>query len=228
MATTKKNTPARKTVQQKALSRDRLIAMYMDYVLENEKRPKTVYKFCKEHNIKEEEFYNFFGSFEGLRKGIWKNFYEYTIAAINKSKEYESFGNREKMLTFYFTFFEMLTANRSYVLFSLKEYESNMKNLAQLSGLRKNVKHFAADLIREENAEKSISALKQSERIFSEAAWVQLMFLMKFWMDDNSAQFESTDVAIEKSVNTVFDVFDNTPLERVIDLGKFLWKEKRA
>ena len=97
-----------------------------------------------------------------------------------------------------------------------------------MKGLRKNVKSFAAELIEDANAEKNIQALQQPEKIFSEAAWVQLMFLMKFWMDDNSAQFESTDVAIEKSVNTVFDVFDNTPLERVIDLGKFLWKEKMA
>ena len=36
------------------------------------------------------------------------------------------------------------------------------------------------------------------------------------------------NVAIEKSVNTVFDLFDNTPLERVVDFGKFLWKERMA
>ena len=35
-------------------------------------------------------------------------------------------------------------------------------------------------------------------------------------------------MAIEKSVNTVFDVFDNTPLESIIDLGKFLWQNKPA
>ena len=114
------------------------------------------------------------------------------------------------------------------MLFSLKEHESQLKNLQQLKGLRKRVKSYATDLIQDGNSDKAISALQQSERVFSEAAWVQLMFLIKFWMDDNSAQFESTDVAIEKSVNTVFDVFDNTPLERVIDLGKFLWKEKMA
>jgi AcrR family transcriptional regulator len=222
MATTKK------TTTKKVLDKDKLIAMYMDYVLEHEQRPKTVYKFSKENKIKEEEFYNFYGSFEGLQKGIWERFYEHTINMLNKSPEFETFTNREKMLTFYYTFFEMLTANRSYVLFSLKEHESQMKNLEQLKGLRKKVKSFARDLIQDENSEKAISALQQSERIFSEAAWVQLMFLMKFWMDDNSAQFESTDVAIEKSVNTVFDVFDNTPLERVIDLGKFLWKERMA
>ena len=62
--------------------------------------------------------------------------------------------------------------------------------------------------------------------MFSEGAWIQFMFLLKFWIDDNSAEFEKTDVAIEKSVNTIFDVFDNTPLEQVIDFGKFLFKER--
>ena len=45
-------------------------------------------------------------------------------------------------------------------------------------------------------------------------------------MDDTSASFEKTDVFIEKSVNTSFDVLQVTPLKSVIDLGKFLFKEK--
>jgi len=45
-------------------------------------------------------------------------------------------------------------------------------------------------------------------------------------MSDESPSFEKTDVAIEKSVNTIFDLFDNTPLNNVLDFGKFLWKEK--
>lgn len=223
MSTTKKNTTTKKS-----LSSDKLIALYMDYVLENEKTPKSVYKFCKDNKLKEDEFYNFFGSFESLQKGIWERFFEHTLKVLETSPEYHEFTNREKMLTFYYTFFEMLSANRSFVLFSLRQYESKLKNLEQLKGLRKQVKHFAQELIKEENETKNLKVLKQSEAIFSEAAWIQLMFLLNFWMDDNSAKFESTDVAIEKSVNTVFDVFDNTPLERVIDFGKFLWKEKMA
>ena len=212
----------------KKLDKDRLISLYMDYVLEEEKTPGTVYKFCKENKIEEQEFYQFYGSFEGLEKGIWERFYEHTLNLIGKSAEYESFSNREKMLTFYYTFFEILTANRSYVLFTFEKGSMPLKNLDQLKSLRKRVKSFAADLVREENEEKSVKILKQSETVFSEAAWIQLLFLLKFWKDDNSPGFESTDVAIEKSVNTIFDVFDSTPLERIVDLGKFLWKEKMA
>ena len=45
---------------------------------------------------------------------------------------------------------------------------------------------------------------------------------------DTSKGFEKTDALIEKSVNVVFEVFDNTRLDTILDLGKFLWKEKFA
>lgn len=224
MATKKKITPLKPAEEQ--TSKEQIIELYMNYVLEQEKLPKTVYRFCKDNNITEDRFYKFFGSFEGLQKGIWEQFFDNTIALMERSPDYDAFTNREKLLTFYFTFFEMLTANRSYVLFILTETGGMMKNMEQLKGLRRKIKGYATGLIKAGNEEKTSKLLQQSELIFSEAAWVQFMFLLKFWKDDNSAGFESTDVAIEKSVNTVFDIFDNTPLERVVDLGKFLWKEK--
>ncbi|TBW28395.1 TetR family transcriptional regulator C-terminal domain-containing protein [Gramella sp. KN1008] len=207
---------------------DKLIAIYMDYVLENEKTPRSVYKFAKENEMTEQDFYKLFGSFEGLRKAIWEKFFENSMEVMEKSKEYASFSNREKLLTFFYTFFEVLTANRSYVLYTLRENSQPLKNLDQLKSLRKNIKNYAKTLIEERNKEKSLKLFQQSELIFSEGVWIQFLFLLKFWMDDNSPAFESTDVAIEKSVNTVFDVFDNTPLERIVDFGKFLWKERMA
>ena len=47
-------------------------------------------------------------------------------------------------------------------------------------------------------------------------------------MEDSFPGFEKTDILIEKSINTVFEVFNNTPLEQVFDLGKFLFKERMA
>ena len=49
---------------------------------------------------------------------------------------------------------------------------------------------------------------------------------IKFWIDDTSKAFEKTDVFIEKSVNTSFDLIDTTPLKSLIDFGKFIYKEK--
>lgn len=207
---------------------DKIITMYMDFVLENETRPQSVYKFCKENKIKEEEFYAHFGSFEALQKGIWVKFYANTVGVMQKNKDYESFSNKDKMLTFFYTMFELLTMNRSYVLFTLGKERKMIDKMSELKDLRVHIKDFASELIEEGNSEKTLKITKQSPKVFSEGAWVQFVFLLKFWMDDSSPAFEKTDVAIEKSVTTIFDVFDNTPLDSLIDFGKFLYKENFA
>lgn len=223
MATTNK----KNTIKQIApsLSKELITTMYMEYVLENGHRPSSVFKFCKDHNIEEGVFYNYFGSFQGIRENIWVSFYENTIAVLHKNAAYATYPNREKMLSFFYTFFEVLTANRSYVLFALQEQKDALKSLGQLRDLRLKVRDFAGNLIEEANEEKSSRLTKNPVSIFSEGAWLQTLFLIKFWMDDNSARFEKTDVAIEKSVNAIFDVFNTTPLESILDFGKFIFKE---
>ncbi|MCW5520270.1 TetR/AcrR family transcriptional regulator [Aureitalea sp. L0-47] len=217
---------AKKSTTKKAPNRDQVISAYMQYCLEHEKSPISVYKFCKENSFTEEQFYSFFGSFEGLQKEIWNSFFDSTMKLLHKQKEFEGFSNQEKMLSFFFTFFEMLTANRSYVLFALSEKKDMMKNMAQLKGLRGHIKEFASELIEIKNDEKQFNILKHPVSVFSEGAWLQTLFILKYWMEDTSPSFEKTDVVIEKSVRAIFDVFETTPLESLLDFGKFLWKEK--
>jgi translation initiation factor IF-3 len=54
-----------------------------------------------------------------------------------------------------------------------------------------------------------------------------LLVLMKFWMEDKSTGFEKTDIFIEKAVKATFDLIENTPVQSLIDLGKFLYKEMK-
>lgn len=207
---------------------DLIITMYMDYVLEHEAVPKSIYKFCKDNKIEETTFYEYFGSVSGLQKVIWNKFFSNTEVLMNENKEYEQFSNKDKMLTFFYSFFELLNLNRSYVLFALQNDTNVMKNMEQLKRLRHHIKNFASDLINESNADKKLKITQHNPKLFSEGAWLQFLFILKFWMDDDSPGFEKTDMAIEKSITTVFDVFDNTPLDNIIDFGKFLFKEKLA
>lgn len=213
-----------KTKKKKPVRKD-LMAAFMTDTLEAERFPVSVYKFCKQHKISEADFYAHFGSLESLQKEIWVSFFNQTVELLEKDEAYADYGNREKMLSFFFTFFELLGLNRSYILFTLRQQGSQLQELDQLRGLRRVYKDFSKELILEANSEKSNRFTRHNPEVFSEGAWLQLLFLLRFWMRDGSPGFEKTDMAIEKSVNTIFDVFDNTPLERVLDFGKFLYKE---
>ncbi|NND62250.1 MAG: TetR/AcrR family transcriptional regulator [Flavobacteriaceae bacterium] len=214
------------TAKKKEITRDAVISLYMNYVLEHDREPQSVFKFCKDQKISEEKFYHFFGSFQGLQKEIWNTFFDNALNLVQKQKGYETFENKNKMLSFFYTFFELLTANRSYVLFALDDNMNMTKNRSQLSGLRKRVKEFSSELIEDNNDEKQLKILKHPVSVFSEGAWLQTLFILKYWMEDNSAGFEKTDLVIEKSVRAIFDVFETTPLESILDFGKFLWKDK--
>ena len=205
-----------------------ILSSYMEYVLEHEHEPKSIYKFCKHQNIEEAEFYSHFGSFDTLKQQVWQQFFTHTTDLLAKSNDFENATAKNKMLSFYYTFFELLTANRSYVMFTIEDKKNIMKSLQELKGLRTQIKDFAKDLIEHNNDQKALKITKHPVSVFSEGAWVQTLFILKYWMEDNSPDFEKTDVVIEKSVRVVFDVFDTTPLESIIDFGKFLWKEKMA
>jgi len=212
--------------KKKALNKERIISMYMTYVLDHDKKPHTVYQFSKAHNFDEQEFYKFFATFDVLEKHVFNAFFENSVKALSESVDYASFDARNKLLSFYYTFFENLSANRSYVIQALKGNKSSLKGLKIFTSLKNSFTSYvdALDIEMIDVKQKQIQDIQR--KALKESAWMQLLMTMKFWMDDSSAGFEKTDVFIEKSVNTSFDVLQVAPLKSVIDLGKFLFKEK--
>ena len=208
------------------LSKEKIVSLYMEYVLEHDEKPKSVFKFSKLNNIPETEFYSFFGTIESIEKEIFNMFFEKTISLLQKDKDFESYDMRSKLLSFNFTFFELLTANRSYVVMALKESGSPLKSMTQLSGLRKSYNEFVTEIITEEIRTKQEQFQNFQEKAIQEASWFQLLLTMKFWMDDTSPALEKTDIYIEKSINTAFELFNVAPLDSLIDFGKFIFKEK--
>ena len=203
MATTKKA-----TTKKQPIGEDQIITLYMNSVLERHQVPKNVFLFCKDNTISESDFYIHFGSFDSVKQSIWVKFLENAVSTLEQDK--------------------ILTLNRSYILFSLKDNPEGLKNLMDLKKIRNRFKSFVSDII-ESNATDALPKIEKfTKPIFSEGAWIQFLFLLKFWMDDTSKGFEKTDIIIEKSVTTVVDLLDTKPLESLIDLGKFLWSERKS
>lgn len=215
------------TAKKKLIDDNFIISKYMETVLENSVEPKNVYLFCKEHKIVESEFYTFYGSLDAVKQDVWTKFFENATSTIEKDEAFENYSDKNKLLTLYFTLFEILTLNRSYVLFTLKENDKGIQNLKTLKHFRRYFKEFVENIIESETENKSERVSRITKPVFAEGAWLQFLFLLKFWMEDSSKSFEKTDVLIEKSVNTVVDLLDTKPLESLFDLGKFLFKESR-
>lgn len=215
-----------KSTRTKKADDSSILEGYMNYVLEQNHEPKNVFLLCKELRVSEADFYTFYGSLDALRADFWVKIFENTLKALQLDENYESFSHREKLLTLYFTLFENLTLNRSYVLYVLKDSKKGLGVLKELSKMRNLFKDYVAEVL---DTQVHVSDKRIQNIIkpaLSEGAWIQFLTVLKFWLDDDSKGFEKTDLMIEKSLKASFDLIDTTPLESVFDLGKFLWKEK--
>ena len=212
--------------RKKNITKDNIITWYMEFVLENNHQPKSVFSFAKENNFEEADFYKFYGSFDAVEEAIFSEFFHHTITVLAKSEDYENYDARNKLLSFYFTFFEILTANRSYVVYALENAKRDLKKMKSLKSLRENYIQFVENLNIERIELKQETLEKIQNRSIKESSWMHLLITMKFWLDDVSPSFEKTDIFIEKSINARFDVMDIKPLKSIIDFGKFILKEK--
>ena len=145
---------------------------------------------------------------------------------ISESEDYASLSTREQLLSFYYTFFELLTANRTYVVLTLKENKEKLDTLKSLNGLRTEFKKYIETLSIDKMSipQELLNSFK--DKAIGEVAVLQLVFTLKFWLNDTSSGFEKTDSLIEKSVKASFEIVDSLPSESIFDLGKFLFKEK--
>ncbi|MDT0557609.1 TetR family transcriptional regulator C-terminal domain-containing protein [Ichthyenterobacterium sp. W332] len=212
--------------KKKNLTKDQLISLYMESLLDHGKQPSSVYSFAKDNNFDESLFYQHYTSFKTLEQGVFKAFFDQTMTMLHASNDYASYDSRNRLLSFQFTFFELLTANRSYVVHALEHNKSVLKSLEVLKELKHAYIKFIDELdLNLPNIKQETLSRIQTKSV-SESAWMQLLITLKFWLDDTSSSFEKTDVFIEKSVHASFDLMDFRPLKSVLDFGKFLVKEK--
>lgn len=207
-----------------APTKDDITERYADYCLMHGHKPASVYKFSKENGFEEADFYKYFASFEVLERDYFTEMFNHTMETLEQSPTYNAFGGVEKLSAFYFTFFELATANRSFIVYMLDE--GAFKNLQKLAPLRKEFIAYAEAILEKPINIENRRADKAQGTALREAAWMQFLSVFRFWVKDTSPGFEKTDVYIEKSVKASADLVYNTPLKSLVDLGKFIWKEK--
>ena len=95
--------------KKKSITQKTLVELYMDYVLEHNHAPKSIYSFSKHNGFEEAEFYTFFGNFESLEKSIFTQFFTNTIKTLESSKDYSTYDSRNQLLSFYSVSYTHLT-----------------------------------------------------------------------------------------------------------------------
>lgn len=209
------------------ITEDKIFELYGDYLLNHGERPKNIYRFAKDNEFEEKDFYDYFSSFEQIEKSMLVNLFDKSVELASEINNSDEITSKEKLLNVYFIFFENMTMNRSLVLMILG---NDKLHLAKISNqLKETHRQFVKtlDFNDWEMIQKAKDNLKNfHEKAREEALWMHLVSAIEFWKKDTSPSFEKTDIFIEKTIDTGFELMENEPLRKIVDLGKFLFKEK--
>ena len=197
---------------------------YIDYVLTQGEEPKSVYVFAKKNKMTEAEFYNHFGSFKALEQNIWAGVAQKTLDEIKGQEVWAQYSAREKALSYFYAFFELLKQQRSFAVYSVKKQPRGLSTPPVFAELRAIFESFCTEILNEGLESGELSDRKFFSKRYKDALWVQFGFVLHFWINDSSAGFEKTDEAIEKGVNVTFDLFQRSPIDNLFEYGKFLAK----
>ncbi|GAB4018195.1 TetR/AcrR family transcriptional regulator [Spirosoma sp. KCTC 42546] len=214
---------------------------YTEYVLENGKQPTSVFQFVKKLKIAEADFYTEYASFDAIEADIWLTLFKEAKTTVEADETYQGYSVREKLLAFYYTWIELLKAQRSFVVYSygrmgMEQGTGSMGRKVQgfgrtnqsqvLSLFKEEFFDYARDLLAEGRESKEVEPRPFITDRYPNALWGQTLYLLDFWVRDVSKNFEKTDSAIEKSVNTAFDLIGRSPLDTLFDFAKFMYQNK--
>jgi hypothetical protein len=200
---------------------------YREYVLEHGTPPPSVYIFMKRLNFEEGEFYEFYNNFEAIEQDNWVQSFQKARQLAEQEEVYAQYSVREKLLSLYYTWVEVLKKDRSFYVYSYHRLRQPVaRHTGHLSQLKETFYAFGLELVMEGRESKEILIRPVISDKYVDGLWMQCLYILDFWVKDTSRGFEKTDTAIEKMVNTSFDLMGQSVVDTVLDLAKFVYQNR--
>ena len=203
----------------KAITKSTIQKGYQEYILDEGKKPETVRILTKYLKISDEDFFKHYGSLKNIESSIWEDYYIKTLKVIHNDPEFEEMTSREKHLSFLYTMLEVLKTDRSYILHKLENKKPH-ELPHELSQTQKIITQSDIDWAKtfEFLPDK---AQNTTQAAYKKVLWSHTIAMLLFWVRDDSGDAKDTDVFIEKSTRTAFDIGELPALDSIIDLSKF-------
>lgn len=204
----------------------KIIDAYISYLLQHGEQPKSVYAFAKELEMEESEFYKYFSSFTSIENSIIQWLFTQTKAKLEADEVFASYGAKEKMLAFFYSWIELARNYRSYLLHLHHRTKMHTPVPRYLDAVKDDFKNFAQSILAQGINNNEVADRKYLSDRYADGLWLQFGFIHQFWLKDDSKDFEKTDAAIEKSLLLTFELISKGVLDAAIDFGKFLFQNR--
>ncbi|MCX8111637.1 MAG: TetR family transcriptional regulator C-terminal domain-containing protein [Bacteroidia bacterium] len=191
----------------------RILELYKQLVVEGKIKKMSVFSFCKALDISEADFYKHFASLDAVGRKIWTSYAEEVLAALKGSETYQNYSAREKILAYFFTFFETVVKDRSFI-------SKTYTNFSLLRGYQRKFRTHMAEVIQEGVIADEIQS-RHLENLYLDVLWGIHWGLIQFWLNDESEGFQDTEKAIETYLRIPLELMGQNVLDSAYEALRF-------
>ena len=199
---------------------------YIEFELLEGRAPHSVFEFCKKNRFSEENFYEHFNNLDQVKSLFLKSLIDETIEVLDKDENYDDYSGREKMLALFYTLFEIFKSNRSYLIHKYSNFSDVKENYKDWKKFFLQFEARVTQIIQDAKSNEEVIERPLVGKYYAKSFQLTFTYVFRTWVNDTSKGFETTDVAIEKSVNLAFELLGQGALDQIIDFGRFAIKNK--
>jgi hypothetical protein len=209
-----------------AVKKETFEEKYMEFELMNGRAPHSAFELCKSMKKKEEDFFEAFSSLEQLRKSILGSIMTTTMDILDKDDNYAEYSGREQTLALFYTLFEQFKKKRSYLMLKYSNAGEVMHTAKDWDVFFRQFEARMEHILMDARQTEEVQSRPYIADHYAKGFKLAFTYVFRVWLKDVSEGFETTDAAIEKTVNLAYDMLGVSPLDSLLDFGRFAIKTK--
>lgn len=193
---------------------EKIIEAYKAMLIAGEK-PLNSYTLCQKVGMKEKEFFELYSSADDVGRKVFGLLAEEAIEALNASKEAQQYSSQDKIMAYYYTFFQIAVSHRSFIDAAFH------KDKGLLRDYRVKYKEYIGDVIQEGIAMEEIVERLSLSSYYPDMLWQLHLRLINFWLADTSEHFVETEKAIAIYSQLPLELMGHNLLDSFLETAKF-------
>ncbi len=213
------------SAQQKAETRRNIIAAAVDLMTASGFKAATMREIARSAGVGDATIYNYFPTKDAILYAYYQDHMEIWIQRLRAREDFHELTLAEQLQSTFETSLELFLPDREFVAESFKIlFRALGQNYRHMQPVRERFGDMIRDLF-----EAAVEAEEIPDQMFAEmvylAFWDYYIGLVFYWLHDTSDGFTNTSILIDKSLDLAIAFISSGTMNKVFDLGLFMFRE---
>lgn len=213
------------SAEQKKENRQKIIAAAVDLMIAKGFKAATMREIARGAGVGDATIYNYFPTKDAILYAYYGDHMESWIERLRATADFNELTVSEQLQSAFETGLELYLPDREFVAESFRVISLSLgQNFRNLQPIRDRF----ADMIRE-IFEAAIEAEEIPDQMFPDLLgmvfWDYYIGIVFYWLNDTSEGFLNTSVLIDKSLDLAVAFISSGTLNKMFDLGPFLFRQ---